>query len=114
MTELIKCKSCGHSFRDNPLKHRNREKYCPKCGVPYRKPWFEWRPNLNWLRERLEKREEKRIRKIQSLYERARHSLRTRKGMEPSDSEILWEMQMIFGQDAVGNYEALRRKLRKE
>ena len=49
--EIVKC-DCGYRFPNNPMKHQGRKKLCPRCGTPYTKKGINWKPNLNWLKNK--------------------------------------------------------------
>jgi len=50
----IKCKNCQSVIIDNPKKHRYRDKFCPHCLQPYKIHWSNWKPNLQWVKQKLE------------------------------------------------------------
>ena len=58
MNQLINC-SCGKGFPFNPFKHRYHPYiYCPHCHMPHKNPskarWRMPKPNLGWIKEKLE------------------------------------------------------------
>jgi len=62
--EIIECK-CGRRFPFNPEKHTHHKFiYCPSCKAEIRnpsKPYFTMPSfNLNWIREKLQKRKARR------------------------------------------------------
>lgn len=112
---LVNCKVCGHRFPDNPQKHRNRPKYCPNCLTPYKKTWQFWKPNLNWIREKLFKREERRLEKQLRTFQRIRKSLRMQYKREPTTDEVIRQWMFELGEDANKiKWEKLRHALKKE
>lgn len=94
MNKKIKCETCGKTIVDNPNKHRYRPKYCPHCRAIYKKDSLIHIPNLDWLRNILERRHHRLNEKIFKYKGRAKMLLITEaqnKGdfnYEPSESEI--------------------------
>jgi len=113
--EKITCKVCHSRFVNNPEKHRSRPKYCPTCRTPYGKPRFSWRPNLDWIRQKLERRREREETKIRKYRQRARHKLRAQTGSEPSHFEVEWEvirMMVMEGKLTEDKAKKMREQLR--
>jgi len=109
------CSSCGFKIQDNPIKHKNRDKYCPKCRTAYRKSGISWKPNLHWIKERLLRREKRRIDKQIQEFRRIERSIYNRTGELPSTNEVFYEWSLKIGDEDAKKikWEKLRNKVRK-
>jgi len=86
--EIIKC-SCGNKFPINKDKHKNRNyRICNNCKAKIQISGLSigWKPNLNWIKEKLFRKEEKRKEKAERERERQVHSSKTSDRM----SEEYW------------------------
>jgi hypothetical protein len=91
VTTQIRCPN-GHKVNDNPTKHQSRNKYCPTCRAVYRKqPGFNF--NLNWIREKLDRRNEQKEIHIVKIRGNVAHNLRLNLDREPTNNEIEKEVQ---------------------
>lgn len=55
-TFLVTCPGCGRMVPINPNKHRNRKKrYCPRCRTVIPTSSGIWRPNLDWIRRKVDR-----------------------------------------------------------
>jgi len=97
--QIVVCKNCGFRIVNNPRKHRERAKLCPKCLTPYTKPWYAWKPNLNWVKEKLARVKAKADWKEQQYRGRARHLLRLELKREPNEGEIAREIMRLKQED---------------
>lgn len=111
----VVCSSCGFKINDNSSKHKNREKYCPKCRMVYRKRGISWKPNLNWIRERLLRREKRRMDKQIQEFRRIERSIRNRTGITPRIDTVFREWMFKIGEEDAKkiNWDKLRNKVRK-
>jgi hypothetical protein len=86
MVETVLCPN-GHRVNNNPAKHTSRNKLCPVCRAIYQKQrGFQF--NLNWIREKLDKRNEEKELKIIKIRGRVRHNLRLELNREPTNDEV--------------------------
>ena len=81
MKVKVRCKVCGFEFVDNPEKHKYRPKYCPKCREPYKGTFLNFKPNLNWIRQRIEKLRGKKLERQMQEQRRQRKSMETSRKM---------------------------------
>jgi len=73
---IVKCPNCGAKVNDNPEKHQHRDKICNNCKMPYKKvglhlPSF----NFDWLRQKLQRKQDVENMKLESYKGRARKIL---------------------------------------
>jgi len=88
--KIVKC-NCGHRFPNNPEKHQGRKKLCPRCGNPYTKKGINWKPNLNWLKNKKSqwKRPKKSEQSPMSFLGTPRFTHGFRSGRAPIESPIV-------------------------
>lgn len=90
--EIAKCRECCHRFPNNPKKHQNRPKLCPKCHKAYTKTGINWKPNLSWLKNKIFKTKEKKQNRLSQLRQRTIKSYKLSMKREPSEMNLVYKM----------------------
>jgi len=102
---IVKCPNCGAKINDSPKKHLHRDKICNNCKMPYKKvgvhlPSF----NLDWVREKLRRKEDTEIAEMAMYIGRAKKVLLKEfaedgKNREPTHEEIEKRAKELMQQD---------------